>query len=79
MVGKSGHLDIALVSVGLACLDDTKDLADKHGVVGIGFVEIPDPVKEHRFRVLSLHGKKLLDQRSVFWSLAFRHLLTLFL
>ena len=33
MVRESGHLDVALVSVGFLGLDNAKDLADQHRVI----------------------------------------------
>ncbi len=73
MVWEPGHVHEALLSVGFAGQDDAQHLADQHGVVGIGFIEIPDPVQEHRFRVLRLHREELLDQRGIFQYLSFRH------
>ena len=73
MVREAGHVHEPLVPVGLPGQHDAQHLADQHGVVGIGFIEIPHPVEEHRFGVLRLHREKLLDQRSVFENLSFRH------
>ena len=73
VVRESGHLDVAFVPVGFPGLDDAQDLADQHRVIRVGLVEVPDPVKQHRFGVLRLHREKLFDKRSVLRHLTFRH------
>ena len=73
VVRESGHLDVALVPVGFLGLDDAQNLADQHRVIGIRLVEVSDPVKQHRLRMLSLHREKLFDERSVLQHLSFCH------
>ena len=66
VVREAGHGRVALVAVGAAREHESEHLADQHGVVGIGLIEIPDAVQEYRLGVLRLDAEILLQHRSIF-------------
>ena len=66
VVRKPGHRNLPRISVLPGSEDQSKYLARQDGVVGICFVEIPDPVQQDCLGVLSLHLEELPYHRSVF-------------
>ena len=58
---ETGHGHVSLVPVGTLREDDTEDLAGQYGIVRIGLVEVPDPIKKDGLRVLGLHIEILLQ------------------
>ena len=66
MMREPGHRQGALVAVAAFGQHQPEHLARQDGVVGIGFIEITDPIQQNRLGVLCLDLEKLLDQRGVF-------------
>ena len=55
------HLNPALFAVGLARQNQPQHLADKNRIRRVRFVKIAHTVQQHRFGVLCLYRKELLD------------------
>ena len=66
VVREARHRSLPLVAVGAAREHEAEDLAHEHGVVGVGLIEIPDAVQEHRLGVLGLDTEILLQHRGIF-------------
>ena len=66
VVREAGHRGVALLAVGAAREHESEHLADQHGVVGVGLIEVADPVQEHGLGVLRLDTEVLLQHRSIF-------------
>ena len=61
MVRETSHLNPALFPIGLPGQNQPQHLANEHGVRCVRFVKIAHTVQQHRFGVLCLYRKELLD------------------
>ena len=66
VVREAGHGDGPLVAVGFLRLHEAQHPGRRHGVVRVGFVEVPHAVQQQRFGVLCLDLEELPDQGGVF-------------